>query len=110
MWRKIEFGHQFQRLLLHMEGLDEEKEEDDKGFVETGECKVIAGKTLQLLQNGVPESQLHFIQAVKFEDRTETAEEHSTAANTATLQLLHEETQRRKKERRINQAVKARIG
>ena len=64
----------------------------------------------KLFQDEIPEAQLNSIQAVEFKDRTKTEEEHSMAANTATLRLPHEEAQKRKEERRITKAVKAGIG
>ena len=49
---KFSPDYQCLRLLLHMEGIDEEKEENNEGVVlqeETGECRVTTSKTLQKL-------------------------------------------------------------
>ena len=49
---KFSPGHQFWRLLLHMEGLEEGKEEGEKKVVlqeETGGCKMMAGEVWQKL-------------------------------------------------------------
>jgi len=83
-----------------MEGLDTKDEEKEEVICheETEECKVING------------DELHSIQAVKFEERTEAKEEDSRVVNVAALLLLKGKKRKRRKERRGQQVVKAGIG